>query len=658
VAKIRVYELARSLGMTAGDLRKTLNELGVEVKSASSSLDEETAQMVRELFTKETPAAEKVAVPPRITVRDLADRFGADPSSVVQALVQLGIMATANEEVDFATAEQIAPRFNAVVVPLAEEEAPAEAVPEVEERVAPKAEARPPAEPAAPAVEMPPRPPVVTIMGHVDHGKTTLLDAIRHTHVTEQEFGGITQHIGAYQVTMNGRRITFIDTPGHHAFTEMRARGAKVTDVVVVVVAADDGVMDQTIEAIDHARAAGVPIVVAINKIDLPTANDERVKHQLVEQNLVPEEFGGDVICVPISAKNGEGIDRLLEMILLVADLQELTAERDKPARGAVIEARRDKQRGTVATVLIEEGTLRRGDAVVAGLASGKVRAMMDDRGEAVAFAGPSAPVEIMGLSSVPAAGDVFEVVADERTAKQISEQRQLEQREREMRTSGARVTLQDFYKQMQEGEAKELNIVLKCDAHGSIEALRKSLEQLEHAEVRVNVIHAGVGDVSQSDVMLASASNAIIIGFNIRIEPQARRSAEDEKIDVRIYRVIYDVINDVQAAMLGMLEPVFEEVVLGRAQVRAVFDISRIGKIAGCMVTNGRIVRNAQVRVLRDGQTVHTGAVSSLRHLKDDVSEIAQGFECGIGVAGFQDWQEGDVIEAFQEQEVRRATL
>jgi len=645
--------------MTARDLRKTLNELGIEVKSASSSLDEETAQTVRELFTKEAVApAEKVAVPARISVRDLADRFHTDPSSVVQALVQLGIMVTANEEVDFSTAEQIAPRFNLVVVPAEEKATQAAAAPEAVESAAVATEAAPVAEEAAPAVEAPPRPPMITIMGHVDHGKTTILDVIRHTNVTEQEFGGITQHIGAYQLVTNGRRITFIDTPGHEAFTAMRARGAQVTDVAIVVVAADDGVMSQTIEAIDHARAAGVPIIIAINKIDLPTANQDRVKHQLVELNLIPEEFGGDTVCVPMSAKTGEGIDNLLEIILLVTDLQELTAERDKPARGTIVEAELDKRRGPVATVLVQEGTLRRGDAVVAGPTSGKVRAMKDDRGDAVAFAGPSSPVEIMGLSSVPAAGDILEVVPDERAAKQIAEQRQLEQRQRELRPGVGRVTLQDFYERMQEGESKDLNIVLKCDVQGSIEALRKSLEQLHHEEVQVCIIHAGVGDVSQSDVMLASASNAIIIGFNTRIEPQARHTAQDEHVDIRVYRVIYDVINDVKAAILGMLEPVYEEVVLGRAEVRATFDISRVGTVAGCMVTEGRILRGASIRVLRDGKVIHAGTVGSLRHLKDDVNEMAQGFECGIGVTGFQEWQEDDIIEAFQEQEVRRETL
>ncbi|KPJ64492.1 hypothetical protein AMK68_01570 [candidate division KD3-62 bacterium DG_56] len=645
--------------MTARDLRQTLNELGIEVKSASSSLDEETAQTVRELFTKQAVVpAEKVAVPARISVRDLADRLHTDASSVVQALVQLGVMVTANEEVDFGAAEQIAHRFNVVVVPEEEEPTETAAAPPAAEAGAVAAEAAPAAEEVAPAVLAPPRPPVVTIMGHVDHGKTTVLDFIRHTNVTEQELGGITQHIGAYQLVRNGRRITFIDTPGHEAFTAMRARGAQVTDVAVIVVAADDGVMSQTIEAIDHARAAEVPIIIAINKIDLATADQDRVKHQLVELNLVPEEFGGDTICVPISAKTGEGIDNLIEMILLVADLQELTAERDKLARGAIVEAKLDKRRGPVATVLVQEGTLRRGDATVAGVTSGKVRAMTDDRGEGVAFAGPSSPVQIMGLSSVPAAGDILEVVPNERTAKQIAEQRQLEQRQRELRPSAGRVTLQDFYEKMQEGETKDLNIVLKCDVQGSIEALQKSLEQLHHEEVQVRVIHAGVGDISQSDVMLASASNAIIIGFNVRIEPQGRHAAQDEHIDIRVYQVIYDVINDVKAAMLGMLEPVYEEVVLGRAEVRATFSISRVGIVAGCMVTEGRIVRGASVRVLRDGEVVHAGSVDSLRHLKEDVNQIAQGSECGIGVAGFQEWQEGDIIEAFQEQEVRRETL
>jgi translation initiation factor IF-2 len=490
-------------------------------------------------------------------------------------------------------------------------------------------------------------------MGHVDHGKTTLLDSIRKTRVTATEAGGITQHIGAYQIVYNDNRITFLDTPGHEAFTAMRSRGAKVTDIAILVVAANDGVMPQTVEAINHAKAAGVPIIIAINKVDLPAANPDRVKQELTEHGLVVEEWGGDTIAVEVSALQGEGIDELLDMILLVAEMEDLKADPERPARGTVIEAQLDRGRGPVATVLISSGTLRVGDAFVVGNECGKVRALVNDQGQNVQEAGPAMPVEVLGIDGVPEAGDPFVVVQDEQTARQVASLQQEKQRERDLSRS-SRVSLDDLFQRIQEGEVKELNLVVKADVHGSAEAVRASLEKLSTDEVKVNIIHQAVGAVSESDVLLAAASNAVIIGFNVRPEPNARRAAERDGVDIRVYRIIYNLLDDVEAAMVGLLDPEYKEQVLGRAEVRQTFKVPG-AVVAGCYVQEGKIVRSAQIRLLRDNVIIHEGQISSLRRFKDDVREVAQGYECGIGIERYNDVKEGDVIEAFTMVKVER---
>ncbi|MDD2497083.1 MAG: translation initiation factor IF-2, partial [Desulfitobacteriaceae bacterium] len=498
------------------------------------------------------------------------------------------------------------------------------------------------------------RPPVVTVMGHVDHGKTSLLDAIRKANVIATEAGGITQHIGAYQVEINNKKITFLDTPGHEAFTAMRARGAQVTDIAILVVAADDGVMPQTVEAINHAKAAEVPIIVAINKIDKPNANPERVKQELTEHGVVAEEWGGDTIMVPVSAKTHEGIPQILEMALLVSEVGELKANPDRLARGTVVEAELDKGRGPVATVLVQKGTLHIGDNVVAGTTFGKVRAMIDDKGRRIKSALPSTPVEVLGFSEVPPAGEIFVAIEDEKDARYIAGKYQIKKREEEMGKT-VRVSLDDLFKQISEGEVKELNIIVKADVQGSIEALSQSLNKLSTNEVRVNIIHGGVGTITESDVMLASASNAIIIGFNVRPDTNTRKAIEAEKIDLRLYRVIYDAIDDVKGAMTGLLDPTFKEVVIGRAEVRTTFKVPKVGTIAGSYVTEGKITRNAGVRVIRDGIVIHEGKISSLKRFKDDVKEVVSGYECGIGVENFNDLKDNDVIEAFIMEETKR---
>ena len=501
-----------------------------------------------------------------------------------------------------------------------------------------------------------PRPPVITVMGHVDHGKTTLLDAIRRTNVTEQEFGGITQHIGAYQVDWHGKKITFLDTPGHEAFTAMRARGASVTDIAVLVVAADDAVMPQTVEAIDHARAAGVPIIVAINKIDKPEANVERTMQQLMDHGLMPEEWGGDTIAVKTAAKQGEGIDELLEMILLVSEMADLHAEvSTNKVSGTVIEAQVDRGRGPVATALIEKGTLRIGTAVVAGEAYGKVKAMFNDKGERITKAGPSTPVEILGLSEAPQAGDKLESAKDDKEARAIADKRAQASRAERM-ASTTKITLEDLYQQIKEGTVKKLGIVLKADVQGSEEAVRQSLLKIEHDEVRVDIIHSNVGNINESDILLASASNAIVLGFNVKVDAQTTKMAEAEHVEIRTYNVIYELTKDVRAAMSGLLTPVYEEVKLGSAEVRATFRIPNKGLVAGCYVTDGRVVRNESVRVIRDEKVLYEGKLDSLRHIKDEVKEMAQGYECGIQLHGYSDFQEGDTIEAFTQKQIARA--
>ena len=561
-----------------------------------------------------------------LTVGELAQRLGVPAAEVVRRLLEIGVLAGVNQQIPLETAKAVAEAMGARVVT----EAPKAPAPGPRLRVSQEGE---------------PRPPVVTVLGHVDHGKTTLLDTIRHTNVAAGEFGGITQHIGAYQVERGGRRITFIDTPGHEAFTALRARGAQVTDIAVLVVAADDGVMPQTVEAINHAKAAQVPIVVAINKVDLPQANPERVKQQLAELGLVPEEWGGDVVMVPVSARTGQGIEDLLEMLLLVAELHDLRADPHKPARGTVLEARLDRGRGPVATVLVQEGTLRVGDAVVVGEVYGKVRAMTDDRGQRLTEAGPSTPVEVVGLSDVPTAGDLLEVVPDERRAKAIAEERRERRRAAEL-TQARKGSLEELV------EVRELRLVVKADVHGSLEAITGALQRLQTEEVKVNVLHAAVGAVTESDVMLAAASRAVVLGFNVRPDPAARKLAEQEGVDVRLYRIIYEALDDVQALLKGLAAPKLTEVVLGRAEVRRIFHISRVGTVAGCYVVEGRIPRSAQVRLVRDGAVVYDGRLASLRRFKDDVREVAAGFECGMALENFQDIKEGDVIEAYAVQE------
>ncbi len=497
------------------------------------------------------------------------------------------------------------------------------------------------------------RPPVVTILGHVDHGKTSILDAIREANVTSQEAGGITQHIGAYQAEFAGKKVVFLDTPGHEAFTAMRARGAQVTDIAIIVVAADDGVMPQTVEAINHVKAAGVPIIVAVNKIDKENANPDRVKQQLTEYGLVPEDWGGDTIFVHVSALKREGLDTMLEMILLVAELAELKANPNKPATGTVVEAKLDKGRGPVATVLVQDGALHVGDPIICGTIYGKVRAMVDDKGKRINKAGPSTPVEVLGLTEVPEAGDVLQVASDERAARQLSEKRTVKRREVELK-KGVKVSLEDLFSQIQEGEIKDLNIIIKADVQGSVEALRESLNKLENNEVRVQVIHGGVGAVNESDVMLASASNAIIIGFNVRPEPNARKMAERENVEIRQYRVIYEAIEHVKAAMTGMLEPEFKEVILGQAEVRNLFKVSRLGTIAGCHVMEGKITRNADIRIIRDGIVIHEGKMETLKRFKDDVREVVTGYDCGILMEKFNDYKEGDIIEAYTMKQIQ----
>ena len=572
-----------------------------------------------------------------ITVRDFSEKIGKPAAEILKKLFMMGIVANINQDIDFETCELVAMEYDI----------------ELEHQVAKTYEEtmQENAEEVDAEEDLVPRPPVVTIMGHVDHGKTSLLDAIRKTHVTEGEAGGITQHIGAYTVECNGRMITFIDTPGHEAFTSMRARGAQVTDVVILVVAADDGIMPQTVEAINHSKAAGVPIIVAVNKIDKPESNPERVKQQLTEHGLVCEDWGGDTICVPVSAKKQQNLDELLEMVLLQADVLDLKANPNKAAKGTIIEAQLDKGRGPVATVLVQNGTLKIGDPIVAGIAYGRVRAMMNDKGENVKTAGPSCPVEVLGFNEVPSAGDIMNVAE---VSKKVAEERRNRIKAEQLKNL-SKVSLEDLFSHIAEGEVKTLNIVVKADVHGSVEAVKQALEKLSNEEVRVKCIHGGVGAITESDVMFASASNAIVIGFNVRPDSGARNLAEQEKVDVRTYRIIYQAIEDVENAMKGMFKPVFKEVHLGTISVRNTFKVSSVGTIAGAYVQDGKVQRNAQVRVVRDGVVVHEGQIASLRRFKDDVREVAAGYECGIGIENFNDIHEGDVIEAYTMEEVKR---
>lgn len=692
--KMRIYELAKELDLESKVLIEFLGDLGAEVANHMSSIEQDIADMLREHFApeaeaglgllpeeddtlrvkktkkrvfeeqdnkdsangknhnkkksapqkpsaqgKNTPAAKQskvIILAENVSVGDLAQKLNVSGAEVIKQLMKIGIMASVTQNVDYDIAAIVANEFGMVAAP--EQDLAEEIFAEVCEN---------------PELQVT-RPPVVTIMGHVDHGKTTLLDSIRKTKVTATEAGGITQHIGAYQIVYNDKPITFLDTPGHEAFTAIRARGAKVTDVAVLVVAANDGVMPQTIEALNHAKAAGVPIIVAINKTDLHAANPERVKQELTQYGLLVEDWGGDTVAVNVSALQGEGIDELLEMILLVAEVEDLKANPDCPARGTVIDAKLDKGRGPVATVLISSGTLKVGDAFAVGNVCGKVRALINDQGETIKTAGPSTPVEVLGITDVPAAGDPFVVVKDEQTARQVAAIQREKQRDRELNKS-SRVTLDDLFQRIQEGEVKELNLVIKADVQGSAEAVRTSLEKLSTDEVRVKVIHQAVGAVSESDVLLATASNAIIIGFNVRPEPNARKAAERDGVDIRVYRIIYNLLDDIKAAMSGLLDPEFKEKILGRVEVRQTFKIPG-GVIAGCYVLDGKITRASEVRVLRDNVIVHEGKISSLKRFKDDVREVNHGYECGIGVDRFNDIKDNDVIEAFVMVKIERS--
>ncbi|MBO5453577.1 MAG: translation initiation factor IF-2 [Clostridia bacterium] len=584
------------------------------------------------------PVQLEIDIPETISVGELASRLKKTAVDVIKKLMGLGQMASVSDVIDFDTAAIIAEEFGAKYkkeVIITAEDSLLLDIEDNEE-------------------DLKERPPVVVVMGHVDHGKTSLLDAIRNTHVTDGEAGGITQHIGAYQVTVNERKITFLDTPGHEAFTAMRARGAQVTDIAILVVAADDGIMPQTIESINHAKAAGISIIVAINKMDKETADPDRVKQQLAEHEVIPEEWGGDTICVPVSAKKGDGITELLEMVNLVADMKELKANPDRKARGTVIESKLDKGRGPVATILVQHGTLKIGDVVVAGTAFGKVRAMIDEKGRRVKEAGPSVPVEILGLSSVPDGGDMFYVVEDERKAREVVDER-VANVKLEAAQSVQKASLESLFDQIEQGKMKQLNIIIKADVQGSVEAVKQSLEKITNEEVKVCVIHGAVGAVNESDVMLASASNAIIVGFNVRPDSNAMASAERAGVQMKLYRVIYDAIEEITAAMKGMLDPKFQEVVQGHAEIRQTFKVSSIGTIGGSYVLDGKISRNSQVRIVRDGIVIHEGVLSSLKRFKDDVKEVASGYECGIGIENYNDIKDGDIVESFIMEEIKQ---
>ena len=620
--------------------------------SKKQKINQKSAQRNRQQYSKKETEAEKlrrlelerarnqqlkVLIPEAITVGELATRLKATATDVIKKLMGLGVMASINQEIDFDTASLVAEELGAKVEK--------EVIVTIEERLIDDTDDD--------DTNLEPRCPVVVVMGHVDHGKTSILDRIRNAHVAAGEAGGITQHIGAYQVNINGQDITFLDTPGHEAFTSMRARGANITDIAILVVAADDGIMPQTVESINHAKAAGVSIIVAINKMDKEGANPDRIKEELTKYDLVCEDWGGDVICVPVSAKTGEGIDELLENVLLVAEVKELKANPDRLAKGTVIEARLDKGRGPIATLLVQNGTLRQGDVLIAGTAVGRVRVMTNDKGKKVKSAGPSVPVEITGLAEVPSAGDTFNAVEDERLARELVDQRKHEQKQEQF-NSYRKVTLDNLFSQIAEGEIKELPIIVKADVQGSVEAVKQSLEKLSNNEVRVRVIHGAVGAVKESDVMLANASNAIIVGFNVRPDPVAAENAARDGVDIRLYRIIYDAIEEITTAMKGMLAPKFREIAMGRIEVRQVYKISSVGLVAGSYVLSGKVTRACQIRVVRDGIVIAEDKMSSLKRFKDDVKEVAEGYECGITLEKFNDIKEGDIFEAFIIEEYR----
>ena len=606
--KTRVYQIAEEVGMSNKDILAKIKELGIEVENEKSELEEDDVELILDLIKEENSGdSNTITVEGALTVQQLAESLGKPATEVIMKLMKMGTMASLNQEVSFEVASQVASEYGFTLEVGGQEENSEEEIEALMEIEEDREE------------DLKPRPPVVTVMGHVDHGKTSLLDAIRSTHVTNSEAGGITQHIGASEVSINGQKIVFLDTPGHEAFTAMRARGAQVTDIAILVVAADDGIMPQTIEAINHAKAAGVPLIVAINKIDKPSANPDKVKQELSEQGLLVEDWGGDVIAVPVSARQKTGIDTLLEMILLVAEMEELKANPDKRAVGTVVEAELDKGRGPVATVLVQGGTLKVGDPIVCGLASGKVRAMINSKGKRVKTAGPSTAVEILGLSEVPQGGDQFVAVPSDKVARNIAEKRQQIARE-EMLKANQRMSLDQFFDQMNEGQVKDLNVIIKADVQGSVQAVKQSFEKLSNDEVGVRVIHGGVGAINESDVTLAAASNAIIIGFNVRPVPSAESLAEKESVDVRSYTIIYKAIEDIQAAMSGMLDPEYRDEDTGKAEIREVYKISGVGTVSGCYVTSGKIYRNGKVRIVRDGIIIHEGEIQALKRFKDEI--------------------------------------
>ncbi|MEW8993475.1 translation initiation factor IF-2 [Clostridium sp.] len=694
MAKVRIYELAKELEVSNKELISVLmDEFGVEAKNHMSVIDEEDADLIKELYEEQKKEAaekkeiieeyeskinediskqqrknskirksgnkkseEKVDETPdeviemeeTIVVKDLADKLKKPVVEVIRALIFQGVMASVNQEVDFKTAEKLVESFGSIAV-LKEQN-----VGDVAEEQEDEIDAL---EDEASEAKETKRPPIVTVMGHVDHGKTSLLDAIKKSKVTATEAGGITQHIGAYTVDVNGERITFLDTPGHEAFTSMRARGAQVTDIVILVVAADDGIMPQTVEAINHCKAAEVPMIIAINKMDKESANPDRVKQELTEYGLVAEDWGGDTICVPVSAHTKEGLDNLLEMITINAEMLELKADANRRAKGTVIEAKLDKGRGPVASILVQNGTLKSGDSIIVGTTYGRIRAMIDDKGKNTKEAGPSMPVEILGLSEVPAAGDRFTVVRDEKTARIMAESRKEKIRQDHFQTSN-RVSMENLYNQIQEGKVKELSVIVKADVQGSAEAVKQSIEKLSTDNVKVRVIHGAVGAITETDVSLAYASNAIIIGFNVRPDNNAIAVAERDNVEIKTYRIIYDALDDIKSAMIGMLEPEYKEVITGRCEARQVYKISNVGTIAGCYVLNGKITRNCKVRVLRDGIVITESTLASLKRFKDDVKEAAAGYECGLSIEKFNDIKEGDIIEGYIMEEIKPKQL
>ncbi len=662
--KIRVYELAKMLGKSNKELMKVLQDLGVEVKTHMSSIDGETAQRVEDALSSPAGGSDRkgsvpsekrtVEIGERAAIKAVAEKIGVSSAEAVKALMGAGLMVPATAPADAKVRDVLSKAFGVEFRILPEEKPGAEGKKPQGKKPDGKAGkgARP--EPSKQGTVLTERPPIVTVMGHVDHGKTTLLDHIRHANVTAQEAGGITQHIGAYIVTHEKKPIVFLDTPGHEAFTAMRARGASVTDIVILVVAADDGVMPQTREAIDHVKAAKVPIVVAVNKVDKPTARPDRVRQQLADAGLVPEEWGGDVIMVDVSAKTGDGIPQLLEMVLLVAEMQELKGDPGASPTGVVVEAQLDKGKGPVATVIVQQGTLQRGDILLFGSAWGKVRALFDWSGKPLKKAGPSIPAEILGLDEVPQPGETFTVVQSEREARSaLAESRA---QERDAGAASKRASLEDLYAQMQAGQVPQLNLVVKCDVQGSLEALTGSLEKLATNEVGVFIVHRGVGRIAESDVMLASTSNAVVIGFNVRPDANAKRVAEADGVEIRTYDIIYDVIDDVKAAMSGLLKPTLREERLGEVEIREIFKIPKAGKIAGSHVMQGLVRRSARVRVVRAGIVIWDGGIATLRHFKDEAREVKAGFDCGIALEGFQDFEPGDILEVYEVVEEKRS--